>query len=177
VAKVFDKILKKWRLSIAGWGIFTYTGYLLDGLTLGIVVWLQSRNFSIREIFFMLWPGNILLSWVVVKINDASDVDFTFMEAYSKLSTRIWGKINSFPIIFRIILFPVVNATCILALIVLVVWYGAGSLVIFLKTGRVIPKAVVAVVLIIASGVQMLIWTTVYFLGVDVLQIIGKFFH
>lgn len=172
-----EKILKKWKFSIAGWGMFSYAEYLLAGLTLGIVVWLHNRNFSITEIFLMLWPCNILLSWVIVKINDSSDVDFTLMEAYSKLSERIWRKANSLPTILRIIAVPFGILASLLALIVLVVWYGAGPLVIFLKTGRVVPKPVIAVILITASGVQMFIWTKAYLLGSGVLQSVVSFFR
>ena len=165
VLKVFlgvansNEIPKKGSVTAIGGVIYYFAEYLLMVIAAAIVATLRYYNWSVLEIFLLLWPGNILVGYLIIKANDGSEVDFTFFQGYSRLVTKFQLNRQISRILSGFIAIPV--------MVFLIFWQGAGPIIIFLKTRKNIPGGVVASILIVVSGVQMVVWTWLYVLGYE----------
>jgi hypothetical protein len=128
--------------------------WALVGATATLVALLKTWGLGDITIFFILWMGNLLISGGIVKLNQAlADVDVTLMEGLRRLidaainKSRIAGFLMEFLIVIR-----------------LIVWDGASYFIIFFHS-RFNAQWKKRVAFIMASGVQMAIWTALYVAG------------
>lgn len=148
-------LVKKGGLAVTGRVIYYFADYGLLAFTAAFVGFLRYYNWRIFEIFVLLWAGNIVVSWVIIWINRRLRIDFTFCEGYSRLATRIAQNRSS------------VRYAIAVPLVPLIFWYGPGPLIIFLQTGRKFAEWTLAVILVSASGLQMIVWTWIYVMGYE----------
>jgi len=152
-------IPKRGSITAIGGVFFYFSDYLLMVIAASIVATLRYYNWSIFEIFFLLWPGNILVGYLIIIANDGSGIDFTFFQGYSRVITEFQLKRQTSKILKIIITVPVSAF--------LVFWQGAAPIIIFLKTRKNIAKGILTFILISVSGLQMAIWTWLYVYGYE----------
>lgn len=127
---------------------------------IGIVTALKFWECSYWMIFVIMWALNALNGWVVtIKINDWSKKDPTLLEGMRRVVDAVTNK----SIISGILLE-------IYWLIRLVIWDGPGELIIFLRPRIGKHKMLAMIIFLIAAGLQMLLWTSVYIKGYDSLS-------
>jgi len=153
------EIPKKGSITAIGGVIYYFAEYLLMVIAAAIVGFLRYYEWSVLEIFLILWPGNILVSYLIVRANDGSGVDFTFFQGYSRLTMQLPWENMALKILGIIAAIPIVGFT--------IFWQGAGPMVIFLKTRGHFKKEILGIILLAVSGLQMGIWTWLYVLGYE----------
>ena len=126
---------------------------------LGIVAALKFWNCPYFAIFFIMWILNALNGWLIVlKINDKTKRDMTLMEGTRRMvdavieKNKVAGILLEAYWLFRLI-FGTVLATDN-----------------FSRPRINKHKALVAIIFLIAAGMQMLLWTAVYYKGYDSLS-------
>jgi hypothetical protein len=121
----------------------------------GIVIALKSWGCSYWMIFVIMWILNALNGWLIVlKINDKTRRDPTLLEGTRRVVDAVIDK----NIILGIFLE-------IYWLVRLVFWDGPGEMVIFLRPRVKNEKLIAAAIFLVAAGLQMLLWTSVYIKG------------
>lgn len=127
---------------------------------LGIVAALKFWNCPYFAIFFIMWILNALNGWLIVlKINDKTKRDMTLMEGTRRMVDAVIEKNKVAGILLEAYW-----------LFRLIFWDGPGELTIFSRPRINKHKALVAIIFLIAAGMQMLLWTAVYYKGYDSLS-------
>lgn len=116
---------------------------------------LRYHDFSMTEIWLVFWLLNVLLSGMIVRLNDCLEADITLMQSLRVLidaairRSRWIGLALEIAIVVR-----------------LLIWDGPPQLLIFFRN-RIKSDTGRFLFLTAASGFQMFIWTDVYSMGYD----------
>jgi len=136
------------------WGEWALVGATATLVALLKTICIKEYCFTDIGIFFVLWIGNLFLSGGIVKLNQSlADVDVTLMEGLRRLidaaihKSKLWGWILEAVILVR-----------------LIIWDGAAYFIIFFHK-RINMQWKKRAAFILASGVQMAIWTVLYLAG------------
>ncbi|NTW89349.1 MAG: hypothetical protein HGB37_00320 [Candidatus Moranbacteria bacterium] len=150
-----EEMKKKGLVLSAAVPAIKWVDWVLVGATATAVGFLKNQGFPEWGIFLILWVTNMALSASVVIAAEKTSLDLTLMEALRRLidaaieKSRVTGLMLESVVLIRLLL-----------------WDGADQFVIFLK--RRIPNfRLLAVVFVMASAIQMAVWTVLYGLGYD----------
>jgi len=134
---------------------FYLAEWLLVAATASAFSWFHHLGYSQGLIWLFFWAGNLILSSAFIICNDLLRVDITLMQGLRNLTeaarkrSTIFGSILELGIFIRLLL-----------------WDGPCQLLIYFRAR--LPSTMAQVLfLIIASGVQMFVWTKLYTLGYD----------
>lgn len=129
--------------------------WLLVAASASLFAWLKFRGFPLEQIWLLFWAGNLVLSAAFLVCNDRLQVDITLMQALRGWTDLAIGRSIRCGVLLE-------ATVCVRLLL----WEGPCQLVIYLR--RRLPSPFwQALLLVAASGIQMLVWTRVYALGCD----------
>lgn len=137
--------------------VFYWLNWVTVGATFSGVSFLKHWGFSNLGVFLALWGANMLYSGSIVFLSDKSKVDFTLMEASRRLinkgieKSQIVGYLTEGLVLFW-----------------LLIWEGPDQFILFFRS-RIKTLLVKIIVFIVASGIQMAIWSRIYIFGYNTL--------
>lgn len=132
------------------------TDYILTGLTASLVTFLKYNNVSEMNIFFILWTIGVIISTVLIKIDQNALHDFTLSKALRDSISATYVESKTLGIF-----------VLVLSLIKIVFWDGPERVVMFFGEEISGRRKIELVVVILFSGIQMGAWTALYAAGYD----------
>jgi small basic protein len=129
--------------------------WVLVGLTAALVGGMVAAGAREWQIWLVLWALNLILSGAVILGGDRLGVDLTLMQGVRRLvdmavrQSRAVGRTIEAAVTIRLLL-----------------WDGPDQLLIFMRP-RCSSRTARAVLFIAAGGLQMLLWTRIYLLGLE----------
>jgi hypothetical protein len=129
--------------------------WALLGLTGAAVIALKAWGLGDVSIFFILWFGNLVVEYCLIKFNNSTDVDVTLMEGLRRLVDKAFEK----SLIAGFLIEVVVIAR-------LIIWDGAAYFMIFFEK-RLKEKSLKVGLFIFSAGLQMAVWTVLYSHGYE----------
>lgn len=130
-----------------------WVDWVAVGVTATLVVFLKQLHLSDVEIFFILWIGNVLYSGAIVLFNDAIQADILLMGALRRLIDMLIAKRKMAGFFIEGII-----------LTRLLVWDGPDNFILFFRD-RLKTRSQKIFTFVIASGLQMAVWTFIYVSG------------
>lgn len=134
---------------------FYLAEWLLVAATASIFSWLRHLGTSQQLIWLLFWAGNLIVSAAFILCNDLLRVDITLMQGLRKLTEATSRRASWFGLLLEVGLF-----------VRLLLWDGPCQLLIYFRS-RLPSVSLQITLLIIASGIQMFVWTKLYLLGYD----------
>ncbi len=129
--------------------------WLLVAASASLFAWLKYRGLPLEQIWLLFWTANLVLSTAFLACNDRLQVDITLMQALRGWTDLAIGRSTCWGLLLE-------ATVCVRLLL----WEGPCQLVIYLRRRLPSPSWQMPL-LVVASGIQMLIWTQVYSLGCD----------
>lgn len=127
--------------------------WLLVAASASLFAWLRLRGLTATGIWLLFWAGNLAVSAAILACNDGLQIDITLMQALRRGTEFATGRCRWAGLLLEV-------ALCARLLF----WEGPCQLLIYLRRRLPSPGWQVPL-LVVASGVQMLIWTRIYILG------------
>lgn len=134
---------------------FYWLNWVTVGITFSGVSLLKHCGLSNLGVFLVLWGANMLYSGSIVFLSDKSKVDFTLMEASRRLidkgieKSQIVGYLAEGLVFFW-----------------LLIWEGPDQFILFFRSRiKTLPAKII--VFVMASCIQMAIWSRIYIFGYD----------
>jgi len=134
---------------------FYLAEWLLVAATASSFTWFRLRGYSNEQIWLLFWAANLLISVLFITCNDLLRVDITLMQGLRKLTDATHRRSIWFGILLELAVF-----------IRLLLWDGPCQLLIYWRA-RLPSTPRQIIFLIVASGIQMLVWAQIYALGYD----------
>ena len=134
-----------------------WADWVAMGIVASIVAVMKKAGWSNLEVFVALWGLNLLYSGGIVILGDALNSDITLMQGLRRLVSAVFEKSFKAGLILEIII-----------LFRLLVWDGPDQFIIFFRD-RLNGRNAKIGVFVVASAIQMGIWTFVYVAGYEFL--------
>lgn len=132
---------------------FYLAEWLLVAASATLFAWLRYQGFSTGQIWLLLWLGNLALSGFFVLCNDRLRVDITLMQGLRALTEAASRRAPRLGLALEL-------AICVRLLF----WDGPCQLLIFCRRRLPSPPGQL-ILLVTASGLQMLVWAKLYAWG------------
>lgn len=134
---------------------FYLAEWLLVAATASSFSWFRIQGYSNEQIWLLFWVANLLISAAFITCNDLLRVDITLMQGLRKLTDATLRRSLWIGILLELAVF-----------IRLLLWDGPCQLLIYWRA-RLPSTPRQIIFLIVASGIQMLVWAKIYALGYD----------
>jgi hypothetical protein len=134
---------------------FYLAEWLLAGVAVAVFSFLKFRGLSTGLIWLLLWAANMLISAVFIFGNDRLQLDITLMQSLRNLVGAALHRSRRLGLLLEALLF-----------VRLLLWDGPCQLLIFFRP-RLTSKPSRLGLFVAASGLQMLVWISIYDLGYE----------
>lgn len=149
------ELLKAGAVTAAVVPTFRFADWVLEGLIVALFAMMRHQGFAERSIWIVLWGINLMLSGAVLVLNDSAQIDITLMQTQRKIVNAFIRKKRWFGHFLEVVMAGR-----------LLFWDGPDSLIIFFRQ-HMKSNAVLLFVLFASSGLQMYVWTKIYWFGYE----------